>query len=267
MQESTRMKKFRSPIAFAVIAASLACVSWHAMAQKVENALSGQEQITLEYVPGKYYEQRALEAVKHNDFREALEMYQKAGYWGNKIAQYDAGMLYIDGAEGVPADKVRGIVWLGIAAQRHVQYVDQALGDAYIKATPQERAEASVLFKQLIVDYGDKVTLDRATTKFNAAYQRYKGQLVGPAEYNIDVYGNFGGGGGDAGAAGPVLSQVQRVDTRPDTTTGNAGHFLNSVKDQFSDFVQTQFGVVTVGEPESISEREQRASAAPPANH
>ena len=251
-----------------ILAFLLTCVPPHAVAQKVENALSGQLPTTLEFVPGKYYEQRALEAVKRKDFREALEMYQKAGYWGNKIAQYDAGMLYINGAEGVAADKVRGIVWLGIAAQRHVQYVDQALGDAYIKATPEERAAASVLFKQLIVDYGDKVTLDRATTKFNAAYVRYKGQLNGPAEYTEQVYGNFGGGGGDAGAAGSTLSQVQRIDTRPDTTTANAGKFLASVKDQFSDFVQTQFGVVTVGEPETISQREQRAeSAAPPAKH
>jgi len=61
---------------------------------------------------------------------------------------------------------------------------------------------------------------------------------------------------------------LQRIDTRPDTTTANAGKFLASVKDQFSDFVQTQFGVVTVGEPETISQREQRAeSAAPPAKH
>lgn len=258
------MKINRYSLAFFSLAVSLCAIPYHAMAQKTENALSGDLQITLDYVPGKYYEQRALEAVKHKNFREALEMYQRAGYWGNKIAQYDAGMLYINGAEGVPIDKVRGIVWLGIAAQRHVTYIDQALGDAYIKATPEERAKASVLFKELIVDYSDKVTLDRATTKFNAAYQRYKGQLNGPAEYNIDIYGNFGGGGGDTRAAGPMLSQVQRVDTRPDTTTANGGHFLASVKDQFSDFVQTQFGVVTVGEPETISEREQRAGTAAP---
>ena len=261
------MNHFRLPIV-SLAAMSLACIALPATAQKVENALAGQEQTTLEYIPGKYYEQRALEAVTRKDFREALEMYQKAGYWGNKIAQYDAGMLYINGADGVPVDKVRGIVWLGIADQRHVVYIDQALGDAYIKATPDERAKAGLLFKQLIGDYSDKVTLDRATTKFNAAYQRYKGQLNGPAEYNIQIQGNFGGGGGDTGAAKPMLSQVQDVDNRPDTTTSNAAKFMTSVKDQFSDFVQTQFGVVTVGEPETVSQREQRAeSAAPPAKH
>lgn len=261
------MNNIRLPIvAFATL--SFICGALPAAAQKVENALAGQEQTTLEYIPGKYFEQRALEAVEQKNFREALEMYQKAGYWGNKIAQYDAGMLYINGADGVPVDKVRGIVWLGIADQRHVTYVDQALGDAYIKATPQERQQASVLFKQLIADYNDKVTLDRATTKFNAAYLRYKSQLIGPAEYNNDVTGNFGGGGGDAGASGSTANQLQRVLNRPDTTIANSAKLLTSVKDQFSDFVQTQFGVVTVGEPETVSEREQRTqSAAPPAKH
>ena len=260
------MNALKLPIV-AVAAMSLVCIALPVRAQKTENALAGQGQTTLDYIPGKYYEQRALEAVKRKDFREALEMYQKAGYWGNKIAQYDAGMLYINGADGVPVDKVRGIVWLGIADQRHVTYIDQALGDAYIKATPEERAKASVLFKELIADYGDKVTLDRATTKFNAAYLRYKGQLNGPAEYNMQIQGNFGGGS-DAGVTKPMLSQVQDVDNRPDTTTSNSAKFLGSVKDQFSDFVQTQFGVVTVGEPETISQREQRAeSAAPPAKH
>ena len=54
---------------------------------------------------------------------------------------------------------------------------------------------------------------------------------------------------------------------RPDSHVVNAATFLSALKDQFSDYVQTQFGVVTVGEPETISEREQRAEAAPPAKH
>jgi len=65
---------------------------------------------------------RALDAVKQKNFAEALKMYEKGGYWGNKIAQYDAGMLYINGADGVAVDKVRGIAWLGIADQRHVEH-------------------------------------------------------------------------------------------------------------------------------------------------
>jgi Sel1 repeat len=223
-----------------------------------ENAFAGDPSITIKYLPGKYYEQQALGAVEHKDYRKALELYEKAGYWGNKIAQYDAGMLYLHGADGVPADPIRGIAWLGIAAQIHADYMDKAVGEAYGAATAQQRAAASAMFKELIVDYSDKVTLDRASKRFNAQYLRDKGQINGPPEYTTIIYGNFGGGGGDADTSA-MISQVDKTAQTPDSRNVNAARFLSAVKDQFSDFIHVQFGAVTVGEPESVAEREERA--------
>jgi len=220
--------------------------------------------ITINYLPGKYYEQRAQQAVKANNFREALEMYEKASYWGNKIAQYDVGMLYLNGAEGVSADKVRGVAWLGIAAQTHAPYVDKALGEAYAGINPEQRAAAGDLWKQLKVDYDDKVTLDRASKKFNSQYLRDKGQINGPPETTYMVYGNFGGGGGDQTVLAPIPNQINNVLGTPDSHTVNAAKFLAAVKDQFSDFVHVQFGAVTVGEPESISEHDRRKTQPDP---
>jgi hypothetical protein len=118
-----------------------------------------------------------------------------------------------------------------------------------------------------MVDYADKVTLDRATTRFHAQYLRDKGQVIGSgADVNV-VYGNFGGGGGDELAQGSTISRVATIGSKPDSHVVNAATFLSAVKDQFSDYVQTQFGVVTIGEPESISEREQRAQTAQPTRH
>ncbi|MFT3791989.1 MAG: hypothetical protein QM741_13140 [Rudaea sp.] len=220
--------------------------------------------ITIKYLPGKYYEQRAQDAVKRKDFRQALEMFQKAGYWGNKIAQYDVGMLYLNGAEGVPADKIRGIAWLGIAAQTHTAYVGKALGDAYATLTPEQKAAAGELWKQLKIDYDDKATLDRASKKFNDQYIRDKGTINGPPEYTTIAYGDFSGGGGDQ-AAQSAITQINNV---ADGRTGgqhvvNAAKFLSAVKDQFSDFVHVQFGAVEVGEPETVSEHDQRLQQAP----
>lgn len=229
-----------------------------AFAETTENSFSSDPSVTLKYVPGKYYEQRAIDAVKRKNFRQALEMYEKAGYWGNKVAQYDVGMLYLNGAAGVAADKVRGVAWLGIAAQTHAPYIDKALGDAYATIDVQQRAAAGELWKQLMVDYSDKVTLDRASAHFNAQYLRDKGQINGPPETTTMIYGNFGGGGGDQLAQGPALSQIDKVNHTPDSHVVNAGRFLSAVKDQFSDFVQLQFGNVTVGEPETISDRAAR---------
>jgi hypothetical protein len=240
------------------VAVALSFLPAAARGDSPDSSFANDPSITIKYLPGKYYEQQALQAVKSKDFREALEMYEKAGYWGNKIAQYDVGMLYLNGADGVPADKIRGTAWLGIAAQTHAPYVDEALGEAYAGLNTEQRAAAGDFWKQLKVDYDDKVTLDRASKKFSAQYVRDKGQINGPPETTTVTYGNFGGGGGDQMALGPTIGQVYKVANTPDSHTVNAARFLAAVKDQFSDFVHVQFGAVTVGEPESISEHDQR---------
>lgn len=235
-------------------------------AETTENAFASDPSITIKYLPGKYYEQRAQDAVKRKNFREALEFYEKAGYWGNKIAQYNVGMLYLAGAEGVPADKVRGTAWLGIAAQTHVLYVDKALGDAYATLTVEQRAAAGEIWKQLKADYDDKVTLDRASKRFNSQLLNDKGALNGPAEETTITYGSFGGGGGDQGAHpifDPNTGALQGGRNDAVQHTVNAAKFIAAVKDQFSDFVHVQFGAVSVGEPESISEHDQRVRQPP----
>ena len=211
--------------------------------------------ITIKYLPGKYYEQRAQDAVKHKNFRQALEMYEKAGYWGNKIAQYNVGMLYLHGADGVPADKIRGTAWLGIAAQTHTPEFDKAVGEAYAGLDTEQRAAAGELWKRLKADYDDKAALERASKKFNDQLIRDKGTLNGPPEYTTITYGSFGGGGGDQ-AANPVFDAntgaLQGGRTQGVTRTVNAAKFISAVKDQFSDFVHVQFGAVDVGQPESV---------------
>jgi TPR repeat protein len=206
--------------------------------------------ITIKYLPGKYYEQRAQDAVTHKNFRQALDMYEKAAWWGNKYAQYDIGMLYIHGADGVPVDKVRGTAWLGIAAQKHTPDVDKALGEAYGSLDASQKAEAGALWKKLKVDYDDKVTLDRASKKFNAQYVHDRGSVLGNEAYTTITYGDFGGAHNDTDS---VVNQINAATNVPGTAhTVNAAKFLNAVKDQFSDFVRVQFGAVEVGQPETI---------------
>ena len=101
------------------------------------------------------------------------------------------------------------------------------------------------MWKQLNVDYDDKVTLKRASIRFNAQYLRDKSQIYSPPEYVEITYGDFDG-----------AVTAATVTGRPDSHTVNAAIFFAAVKDQFSDFVRVQFGAVAVGEPESISEHD-----------
>jgi len=231
-------------------------------AETAENSFANDPSITIKYLPGKYYEQRAQDAVKRKNFRQGLEMYEKAGYWGNKLAQYNVGMLYLHGAEGVPVDKVRGTAWLGIAAQTHTPDFDKAVGEAYAGLNTEQRTAAGALWKQLKADYDDKLTLERASRKFNDQLIRDKGTLNGPPEYTTITYGTFGGGGGDQMANpvfDPATGALQGGRGQGVTHMVNAAKFLSAVKDQFSDFVHVQFGGVDVGQPESVSGNGQAA--------
>jgi hypothetical protein len=227
-------------------------------ADTAENAFASDPSITIKYLPGKYYEQRAQDAVKRKNFHQALEMYEKAAYWGNKIAQYNIGMLYLSGADGVPMDKVRGMAWLGIAAQTHTPDVDKAVGEAYAGLDAGQRAAAGELWKRLKVDYDDELTLKRTSKQFSDQLIRDKGTLNGPPEYTTITYGSFGGGGGDQMANplfDPNTGALQGGRSQSVSHSVNAAKFIAAVKDQFSDFVRVQFGAVSVGQPEDISDR------------
>ncbi|MGH8123246.1 MAG: hypothetical protein ACREPT_10805 [Rudaea sp.] len=255
--------RWSAGIASAVVL--LAGFSTSCRAVNPDEAFANDPSITIKYVPGKYYEYLAQLAVKQKNFAKALEMFRKAGYWGNKVSQYNVGMLYLNGADGVPVDKVRGTAWLGIAAQTHEAYVDKALGQAYGGLNADERSSAGAIWKELKVDYGDKVTLDRATKKFNDQLMRDKGTINGPPQYTTITYGNFGGGGGDQQAHPLFNSETGQLDggsNHAQDTTVNAAKFLAAVKDQFDDFVDIQFGRVSVGEPKSIGDRQKAAANA-----
>jgi hypothetical protein len=117
------------------------------------------------YFPGQYFEQKAQFYLKKRDYREALRLFELSGYWANKVAQYNAGIMYFNGI-GVATDKVRGAAWLGIAAEGHDDLADRALQAAYAELTPDQRERAGKLFVQLDAKYGDGVALPRALRRY-----------------------------------------------------------------------------------------------------
>ena len=113
------------------------------------------------FFPGKYFEQKAQFYLKKKDYSFALQMFELSGYWADKVSQYNTGIMYYNGI-GVPADKIRGVAWLGIAAESHEDLADRALQLAYANLTAEEKQQSDVLFRELDEKYGDKVTLPRA---------------------------------------------------------------------------------------------------------
>jgi hypothetical protein len=133
------------------------------------------------YFPGKYFEQKAQFYLHKRDYATALRMFELSGYWADKVAQYNAGIMYFNGI-GVPTDKVLGTAWLGIAAEAHGALADQALQAAYAELTPEQREQADAAFRQLDEKYGDDVTLERALKRYqqDAAISLFGFGIPGP---------------------------------------------------------------------------------------
>src|SRR6266404_4771469 len=70
-------------------------------------------------VPGEYFFQKGVEAIKKNDYRHAVVMYKVAASWAFKMAEYNLGVIFVRGEGGVPEDHAQGLAWLTLAAERN----------------------------------------------------------------------------------------------------------------------------------------------------
>ena len=185
-------------------------------------SVSAMDEPPSRWIPGKYFEYRAQFYLKNKDYRAALDMFQMAGYWANKIAQYNAGIMYFNGIGGVPVDKVRGVAWLGIAAEQHADVADAALQSAYTALTPEQRQEAGRVFRTLDVEYGDDVTLRRALNRYEDERRNVTGSHLGLVS-NMTIF-------------------------LPDGSFQSGNSYYADSKKEFDNYVDTSFGHVSVGD-------------------
>jgi len=52
------------------------------------------------------------------DYTKALDWYTKAAEQGFAKAQYNLGLIYVEGGEGIPQDYNKGLDWLTKAAEQ-----------------------------------------------------------------------------------------------------------------------------------------------------
>jgi TPR repeat protein len=173
------------------------------------------------FFPGKYFEYKAQFYLKKQDYREALSLFELAGFWANKVAQYNAGLMYYNGIGDVPTDRVRGVAWLGIAAEAHDDLAVRALQIAYVSLSKEERAQAGLLWKDLDAKYGDAVALPRALQRYDMEAKTATGSHLGFIG-NLRVY-ELGTGGGALGESGFAYYQRQESgrDALLDKITGH----------------------------------------------
>jgi hypothetical protein len=178
------------------------------------------------YFPGKYFEHKAQFYLKNKDYRAALQMFELSGFWADKVAQYNAGIMYYSGV-GVPVDKPRGAAWLSIAAQSHEDLAERARQIAYAGLDDAERAKADEIARELDAKYGDAVALPRAITRFEM-------------DSHVSLF-QFGGSG-----------DVYSCDGGPTCGSETGSDFVQRMRAQRDELVAQITGHVTVGAVEAL---------------
>ena len=208
---------------------------------------------TRTYLPGKYYERVALEDKRHKDYSGALNAYQRAAYWGNKVAQYDLGEIYLHGLGRIRADPARGVAWLGLADEERQPDYDKALVGAYRALKPEGRARADAIWTRLQATYADKLTLARATRAFEDAYHSGRAGSAttegDPNTYTFAIDGYDPSGNIQDEAA--LVSELNGLGMQ-NGAVSLAGHWP-ARKKEFAKFVTSQFGQVEIGPLQQVA--------------
>jgi hypothetical protein len=141
--------------------------------------------------PGEYYFALGVQAVKKGDFVHAIAMYKVAASWAYKPAEYNLGVMYLNG-QGAPADLPQAMAWMALAAERDDPQYLHARQLVYAHLTPEQFAKANEIWRGLLPTYGDEAALPRAKARWREVRQNATGSRVGSAAAHVEVGGVAG---------------------------------------------------------------------------
>jgi TPR repeat protein len=158
---------------------------------------------------GNYFLTKGEQEFLRGRHASALERWKISAFWGQKIAQYNLGLMYFRGV-GTTADRARGVAWLALASERGDEPFKDALewGYAQLDAAGIEQANR-IWREELKPRYGDTVALPRAMKLWLADTRMSTGSRTGHPIGPLTV-------GGEQGEEGMNWYREQKEKTRPD---------------------------------------------------
>ena len=164
--------------------------------------------------PGEYYFALGVQAVRKGDYVHAIAMYKVAASWAYKPAEYNLGVMYLNG-QGSSVDLPQAMAWMALAAERNDPQYVRARQLVYAHLTPEQFAQANEIWRGLLPTYGDEATLPRAKARWCEARESATGSRVGSAAAHVEV-------GGVAGSPNQMNSPSYDVHDNGGITTNPA---------------------------------------------
>jgi tetratricopeptide (TPR) repeat protein len=141
--------------------------------------------------PGEYFFYLGALANQKHDYEHAIAMYRVSASWAYKPAEYNLGVLYLNG-HGSPVDLPRAMAWFALAAERgEPQYV-YAKQLLYAHLTPDQFEQANAIWRELLPEFGDATALPRAKARWREVLISATGSRVGSAAPHLVVGGTSG---------------------------------------------------------------------------
>ena len=142
-------------------------------------------------VPGEYFFNTGVTAIKHEDYVHAVAMYKVAASWAYKPAEYNLGVIFAKGEGGVPLDLAQSYAWMTLAAERQDKQYVSALEHVKAALTPEQIQDGDKMLVDMRKIYGDEVALHRAKAKWHEVLTHSTCSHVGFTGCNM-VVGNGG---------------------------------------------------------------------------
>lgn len=141
--------------------------------------------------PGEYFFYKGAYAAKHKDYALAISMYKVAASWAYKPAEYNLGVIYLNG-QGTPVDLPRAMAWMALASERKDPQYVQAMTLINAHLSNAQFNQANVILGELMPTYGDTVALARAKSRWLEVRSNASGSRVGSSAAPVHVSGLVG---------------------------------------------------------------------------
>jgi len=145
--------------------------------------------------PGTQFLERGNRFFRQGDYDAAAGYFRLAARWADKMAQFNLGMLYVNG-QGVERDPLRGWAWIKLSAERGYPKNVSVAADIWSHFNDDHKKVARrILEEELKPEYGDGVAVPRTSNEMKRTMARTTsgGSRIGVnrAVYVTDRSGNF----------------------------------------------------------------------------
>ena len=204
--------------------------------------------------PGEYFFYLGALANQRHDYTHAIAMYEISASWAYKPAQYNLGVLYLNG-HGSEVDLPRAMAWFALSAERgETQYV-YAKQLLYAHLTPAQFEQANEIWRELLPRFGDATALVRAKARWREVLNSATGSRVGSAAPHMLTGGMVGLAGHqqpanyDVGNGGIIATTPGEVTGVHNTDGAIAYEQLRASRNPYDPKFETDLlaGTVTVG--------------------